>query len=37
VIGLAALIVLVLNSLLAHVAAQTDWPNCEDLRDQDDA
>ena len=37
VIGLAALIVLVLNGQVAHVAAQTEWPNCENFRDQDDA
>ena len=36
-IGLIALTALVLSGLPAHVHAQTEWPNCENFRDQDDA
>src|SRR5215207_6158537 len=37
VVGLVALTALLFNSLPAHGAAQTQWPNCENFRDQDDA
>ena len=36
-IGLIALTALVLSGLPAHVYAQTEWPNCENFLDQDDA
>ena len=36
-IGLIALTALVLRGLPAHVHAQTEWPNCENFLDQDDA
>src|SRR5687768_2768240 len=36
-IGLLALTALLLNGLPTHVAAQTEWPNCENFRDQANA
>jgi hypothetical protein len=36
-IGLIALTALALSGLPDHVHAQTEWPNCENFRDQDDA
>jgi hypothetical protein len=36
-IGLIALTALVLSGLPTHVHAQTEWPNCENFLDQDDA
>jgi hypothetical protein len=36
-VGLVALIALVLNGMPAHVAAQPEWPNCENFLAQDDA
>jgi hypothetical protein len=36
-IGLLALTALLLSGLPAPAAAQTEWPNCENFRDQDDA
>lgn len=37
VIGLLALTALVLGGLPADIAAQPEWPNCENFLDQDDA
>jgi hypothetical protein len=37
VIALLALTALALGGQPAHVTAQTEWPNCENLLDQDDA
>jgi hypothetical protein len=37
VIAVLALTALALTGQPAHVTAQTEWPNCENFRDQDDA
>jgi len=36
-LGLIAVTALLLSGLPAPAAAQTEWPNCENFRDQDDA
>jgi hypothetical protein len=36
-ICLVAQTALLLGGMPAHVAAQTEWPNCENFRDQDEA
>ena len=36
-VGLVVLTALLLSGLPADVAAQTEWPNCENFLDQDDA